>query len=87
MVTGTVMAASQHFTAIFPLSVAGFHLSAYSAFYAFIVNFAVAVVLSVIFNAAGVARGADHTHADDYLAEGAQGDIRGADRELAQVGV
>ena len=69
MLSGTAMAASQHFTAIFPLSIAGFHLSAYSAFYAFLANVAVTVVLSVILNATGVARGADSTRASDYLAD------------------
>ncbi|MEO7216979.1 MAG: sodium:solute symporter [Gemmatimonadaceae bacterium] len=69
MISGTAMAASQHFTAIFPLSIAGFHLSAYSAFYAFLANVAVTVALSLILNATGVARGADHTRASDYLAD------------------
>lgn len=72
MISGTVMAASQHFTAIFPLYFAGLHLSAYSAFYAFLANLIVTVVLSAIFNATGVARGTDHTTAADYVADGAK---------------
>jgi SSS family solute:Na+ symporter len=69
MTSGTAMAASQHFTAIFPLSFAGFHLAAYSAFYAFLANVVVTVVLSLILNATGVARGSDQTQASDYLAD------------------
>ena len=70
MVSGTAMAASQHFTAIFPLHIAGMNLSAYSAFYAFIANLIVTFVLSAIFNALGVARGADQTASADYVADG-----------------
>ncbi|MFI5238930.1 MAG: sodium:solute symporter, partial [Gemmatimonadales bacterium] len=70
MASGTMMAASQHFTAIFPLKLGGFHMSAYSAFYAFIANIAVTCVLSVIFNAMGVARGNDCTKVSDYTADG-----------------
>jgi SSS family solute:Na+ symporter len=84
MTTGTAMAASQHFTAIFPLRFAGFHMLAYSAFYAFIANLLVTVILSVIFNAMGVARGTDHTRAGDYVAEGAEA---GSPREVAPVAV
>jgi SSS family solute:Na+ symporter len=70
MITGTAMAASQHFTAIFPLSFAGMHLSAYSAFYAFLANLIVTVLLSVVLNTLGVARGADQTSELDYLTDG-----------------
>ena len=63
------MAASQHFTAIFPLHVLGTMVPAYSAFYAFIANVVVSVVLSAVLNAAGVAAGTDRTTASDYLAD------------------
>jgi SSS family solute:Na+ symporter len=72
MVSGTAMAASQHFTAIFPLHLGGMNLSAYSAFYAFIANLIVTFVLSAVFNALGVARGADQTANADYVADGAR---------------
>lgn len=72
MISGTAMAASQHFTAIFPLYLAGMNLSAYSAFYAFLVNIVVTVVLSAAFNATGIARGTDSTSASDYVADDAK---------------
>jgi hypothetical protein len=40
----------------------------YSAFYAFIANLVVTIVLSAAFNAAGVGRGDDSTAEADYLA-------------------
>ena len=72
MISGTAMAASQHFTAIFPLHLGGMNLSAYSAFYAFLVNILVTVVLSMVFNATEIARGTDSTSASDYVSDGAQ---------------
>jgi hypothetical protein len=65
-----MMAASQHFTAIYPFHFAGLQLSAYSAFYAFLLNLVVTVALSTVFNATGVARGTDHTIASDYVSDG-----------------
>lgn len=70
MVTGTAMAASQHFTAIYPLHIGGFDLRGYGAFYAFIVNLIVTVVASAVLNAMGVARGADETVEEDYVLGG-----------------
>lgn len=72
MAIGTAMAASQHFTAIYPLHIAGFNLSAYSAFYAFIANIGVAALLTVVCNALGIARGTDQTANADYVAAGRQ---------------
>jgi hypothetical protein len=40
----------------------------YAAFYAFIANIVVTVVLSLIFNLVGLAKGADTTAAADYEA-------------------
>lgn len=67
MVIGTAMAASQNFAAVFPLRLAGVLLPGYSAFYAFIANLAVAAVLTIALNAAGVADGGDETEAADYV--------------------
>lgn len=72
MVSGTAMAASQHFTAIFPLQLGAFHMSAYSAFYAFLANLIVTCALSATFNALGIGRGTDQTVASDYTADGAK---------------
>jgi SSS family solute:Na+ symporter len=69
MVSGTMMAASQHFTAIFPLHIGGSLVPGYTAFYAFVANVIVTVVLTVVFNALGVASGTDRTARADYLAE------------------
>ncbi|MEO8945287.1 MAG: sodium:solute symporter [Gemmatimonadaceae bacterium] len=68
MVTGTAMAASQHFTAIFPLHIGSSVIPGYSAFYAFVANLIVSAVLTVIFNMIGLARGSDRTVSADYLA-------------------
>ena len=69
MAVGTMMAASQHFTAIFPLHIGGSLVPGYSAFYAFIANIIVTVVFSIVFNALGVASGSDQTAAADYVAD------------------
>jgi len=60
-----MMAASQHFTAIFPLHVGGSLIPGYTAFYAFIANVIVTIALSVAFNALGVSNGTDQTTAAD----------------------
>ncbi len=73
MVTGTAMAASQHFTAIYPLQIGGFELRGYGAFYAFIANVIVVVVASAVLNAIGVARGVDETVAEDYMRDSVHG--------------
>lgn len=67
MISGTAMAASQHFTSIFPLHLAGKLLPGYTAFYAFLANLVVTFVLSVAFRALGIASGADETEAADYV--------------------
>lgn len=74
MVSGTAMAASQHFTSIFPLHLGGTLLPGYTAFYAFLANLTVTIVLSFAFNALGVASGTDETEASDYLGEPAAGE-------------
>jgi SSS family solute:Na+ symporter len=70
MISGTIMAASQHFTAIFPLQLWGGRvIPGYTAFYAFIANILVTVILTVVFGVLGVSSGADHTTAADYVGE------------------
>jgi SSS family solute:Na+ symporter len=69
MITGTAMAASQHFTAIFPLHIGGMLVPGYTAFYAFIANVVVTIVLSIVLNAAGVSSGTDQTTPADYVRE------------------
>src|SRR6185437_10282998 len=49
MISGTIMAASQHFTAIFPLHLWGGRvIPGYTAFYAFIANILVTIILTVV---------------------------------------
>jgi SSS family solute:Na+ symporter len=63
------MAASQHFTSIFPLRIGSFTYAGYSAFFAFLANILVAVVLTLVLNAVRVSAGADETRPGDYLRE------------------
>ena len=70
MISGTIMAASQHFTAIFPLQLWGGRvIPGYTAFYACIANILVTVILTVVFGVLGVSSGADHTTPADYVGE------------------
>jgi SSS family solute:Na+ symporter len=66
IVTGTWMAAMQGFTPIYPLTIAGYSLPSYTAFATLILNFAVAIVLTPIFNAARAPRGQDETLVEHY---------------------
>jgi solute:Na+ symporter, SSS family len=66
IVTGTAMAAAQSFTPIYPLVIAGVSLPSYTAFATLVLNFAVAIVLTPVFNALGGARGLDETSAAHY---------------------
>jgi SSS family solute:Na+ symporter len=84
MVTGTAMAASQHFTAIYPLQIGGLDLRGYSAFYAFIANVIVVVAASAVLNALGVERGRDETVEADYVADPTGASLSGGlDRSAA----
>ena len=76
MVTGTYMAYIQssatnpHFaSSTYSLHLFGQAIPGYAAFYAWIINLIVAAVLSLIFNALGVAKGTDKTAATDYQEE------------------
>lgn len=70
LLVGTAMAASTGFqSAVYPLALDGLTVPGYAALYALIANFAVAIVLSAILNAAGPSRGTDETAPADYLFE------------------
>jgi SSS family solute:Na+ symporter len=65
--TGTWMAAALQFKgSIYPLTIAGFTMPGYAAFYSVIVNLAVAIVLTVVFRAIGAAANEDETAVADY---------------------
>ena len=67
LITGTWMAASLSFqSAVFPLVVDSFTVPGYAALYALVINFAVSIVLSLLFNPILATRGADLTSAADY---------------------
>jgi len=75
MALGTYMAylqnspATPHFaSSTYSLHLLGQVIPGYAAFYAFIANIVVTVVLSLIFNLVGLAKGADTTAAADYEA-------------------
>jgi solute:Na+ symporter, SSS family len=65
IVVGTTMAAAQGFTPIYPLSIFGYSLPAYTAFATLILNFILAMVLTPVFNAGGI-RGVDETQVEHY---------------------
>lgn len=67
LIAGTWMAASLSFqSAVFPLAVDGFTVPGYAALYALAINFAVSIVLSLLFNQILAIRGTDLTSAADY---------------------
>ncbi|MGB8182439.1 MAG: sodium:solute symporter, partial [Stellaceae bacterium] len=66
-VVGTAMAAAVQFKPTWPLMLGGWTLPGYTAFYTVILNFAVAIVLTLVFNAMGAAR-RDQTAPADYRA-------------------
>jgi SSS family solute:Na+ symporter len=69
LIAGTWMAASLSFqSAVFPLAVDGFTVPGYAALYALAINFAVSIVLSLLFNPIQATRGTDQTSAADYRA-------------------
>ncbi|HZL60134.1 MAG TPA: sodium:solute symporter [Stellaceae bacterium] len=65
--TGTAMAAAMNFTPTYPLVLGGMTFSGYTALYTVILNLAVAIVLTPVFNALGAAR-RDETAPADYHA-------------------
>jgi solute:Na+ symporter, SSS family len=67
--TGTAMAVASNLTPTYPLKVGEFTFPGYSALYTIILNLAIAVVLTLLFNALGARRvPLDETVAADYLA-------------------
>ncbi|MBO0882152.1 MAG: sodium:solute symporter, partial [Mycobacterium sp.] len=68
MLAGTAMAMSQNFASVYPLNLFGAVIPGYAALYAFILNMAVSVVLTWVFNAASAPAGADETKEWDYTA-------------------
>lgn len=69
MVSGTWMVASQNFSTIYPLHIAGFELSAYAALYALALNLIVTGVLSVVAPKLGWKPNRDTTLAHEYLGD------------------
>jgi solute:Na+ symporter, SSS family len=70
MVSGTLMAIALNFKgAVYPLQLGDHIYPAYAALYALIVNVVIAVVLTLAFDAVGIARGTDHTATVDYDTE------------------
>ncbi len=66
IVTATGLAAMQGFTPMTAVPIAGYVLPSYTALVTLMLNFAVAIVLTPIFNAAGAARGLDETSLEHY---------------------
>jgi hypothetical protein len=63
------MAVAAHLTPAYPLTLGGYTLPGYSAFYTVILNLLLAVVLTPLFNALSAGRTpADETLAADYFA-------------------
>jgi SSS family solute:Na+ symporter len=73
MVAGTWMAASIGFRPIFPLEIFGTVLPAYIAIYSVLLNFAVSVVLTLVFNVTARAASDETRPADYYALEGIGG--------------
>ncbi|HET8899170.1 MAG TPA: sodium:solute symporter family protein [Rhodanobacteraceae bacterium] len=66
MVSGTWMAASQHFKAIYPLHLGDLSIPGYAALYALVLNLLVTLVLSAVAPRLGWSAAADQTAASDY---------------------
>ena len=64
---GTAMAVATHLSSTYPLSLGGYQLPGYSALYTVVLNLAVVIVLTPLFNALGGRQGArDETLPADY---------------------
>jgi hypothetical protein len=66
MLAATWMAAASNFATFFPLHVGGTVIAGANMFYAFLVNLAVAAVLTVVLSALKANAGTDVTTAADY---------------------
>jgi len=65
---GTAMAISQDLKPAYPLKLGDWSLPGYTAFYTLLLNLALAVVLTLVFNALGARKPVDETVAADYRA-------------------
>lgn len=68
IVTGTAMAYAAHLTPIYPLTIGGFSMPGYTAFFTLILNLVVAVILTPLLKSFSSARSADQTLPADYYA-------------------
>jgi len=66
-VAGTWMAASNNFSATYPLAIAGWTFPGYAALYTVILNFLIALVLTPVFDAMASKPPIDETVAADYV--------------------
>ena len=73
MSAGTWMAASNAFRPIYPLPIFGTVVPGYIAIYTFVLNLGLAVVLSLVFNAAKKHRSDETEPGDYFVMEGAGG--------------
>jgi solute:Na+ symporter, SSS family len=66
MLSGTAMAVVQNFSSVYPLHVFGVTVPGYAALYSVLLNFGVAIVGTLVLNAASVTKGRDETAEVDY---------------------
>lgn len=78
MIVGTAMAVSQNFASVYPLQLGGATISGYAAFWALILNFGLAVLLTWVFEAMKLPAGSDETAPADYTALAPAPTLRGA---------
>jgi SSS family solute:Na+ symporter len=67
MPAATYVAATNHFSVIYPLHIGHTVISGFAALYAFMANLLVAVILTFFLDALKIKRGADKTTPADYL--------------------
>jgi SSS family solute:Na+ symporter len=78
MLLGTAMAVSQNFVSVYPLRIGDMTVPGYAALWSVIANFVVAIVGTLVLNAASIASGRDDTAAVDYTALAAEPAPRGS---------
>ncbi|MDQ6766193.1 MAG: sodium:solute symporter family protein [Candidatus Eremiobacteraeota bacterium] len=67
MAVATYMPATNNFHSVYPLHIGTHVIAGFAAFYAFIVNLVVTVIMTFVFDGLKVARGADKTTPQDYI--------------------
>jgi len=72
MLTGTGMAVSQNFVSVYPLHIGDVTIPGYAALWSVILNFAVAIVGTLVLRVTSVAAGGDETAAVDYTSLAAE---------------